>query len=161
MKKAFFPGTFDPPTLGHQDIIRRAAKLCDELVVAVAVDSSKEDMLFSIDERVGMLKSISSKYLNVKVLAFSGLLIDAVEEYDVQCVIRGMRSSSDYSYESRMALVNRRIGSVETLFLITKEGFEHISSTLIKEVASFGKRLHGFVPDEIENTIFKQISKNS
>ncbi|MFT4552813.1 MAG: pantetheine-phosphate adenylyltransferase [Chlamydiales bacterium] len=158
MKTALFPGTFDPPTLGHFDIIQRAATLCDKLYVGVAVNLRKAPV-FSIEEREDMLKLITKGMPHVEVLSFEGLVVDFVVELGVESLIRSFRTSSDLDYEFAMALTNRQIGGVETSFLMAGEGLGHISSTLIKEVAWFGKRLSSFVPGEIEERVFQRLKQ--
>lgn len=158
MKTALFPGSFDPPTLGHFDIIQRAATLADKLYVGVAVNLRKAPV-FSIDERRDMLKLITKDMPKVEVLVFEGLVVDFAVDLKVESLIRSFRTSSDLDYEFAMALTNRQIGGIETSFLMAGEGLGHISSTLIKEVAWFGKRLSSFVPEEIEEQVFRRLKQ--
>ena len=159
MKTALFPGTFDPPTLGHLDIIQRAATLCDKLYVGVAVNLRKAPA-FSVEERKEMLQLISKNVPQIEIVSFEGLVVDFAVDLKVESLIRSFRTSSDLDYEFAMALTNRQIGGVETSFLMAGEGLGHISSSLIKEVAWFGKRLGSFVPEEIEEQIFQRLKKS-
>jgi pantetheine-phosphate adenylyltransferase len=159
MRSALFPGTFDPPTLGHLDIIQRASELCEKLYVGVAINSVQKIPVFSVSEREDMLRLITKNLAKVEVLSFEGLVVDYAVNLQVESLIRSFRTSSDLDYEFAMALANRQIGGVETSFLMAGEGLGHISSTLIKEVARFGKRLHSFVPKEIEERIFQSLQE--
>lgn len=149
-----FPGTFDPPTLGHVDIIRKAKKICDRLIIAIAVKLDKKG-LFSIDEKEQMLKKIAP---DVEVVALNGLIVDFAKEKKASFLIRGLRAGSDFDYEFQMAQANKRLGGIETLFLIADDRYSQISSTLIREIAHFKGPLHEFVPQEIEMIIRKKFS---
>ncbi len=157
MKTALFAGTFDPPTLGHLDIIERAAALCDKLYVAVAENSDKHLGLFSVEERLQMLEGMARNVSNVEVISFSGLVADFVQENGIDCLIRGLRAFSDFEYEFRMALANRKMANVETLFLVANEKVAHISSTLIREIARSGKHLEEFVPKGLIPMIYARV----
>lgn len=159
MKKALFPGTFDPPTLGHVDLIRRSAAICDKLYVGIAINTSKTDDLFSIEERESMLKTICKPYPHAEVVRFSTLAVEFARQHQVDFLLRGLRAFSDFEYEVRMALANRKLSGIETVFLMADERVGHISSTLIRELGRFKSRLHDFVPKEIEELIFKRVSK--
>ena len=142
---AIYPGTFDPITRGHLDIIERCQKLFDEVVVAVAEETSKSP-LFSVAERIEMIKEETSRYSNVDVESFKGLLIDYVENKGASVIVRGLRVISDFEYEFQMALTNRELApAIETVFLMTSENYSHISSKFIKEIAKLGGRLEPFV----------------
>jgi pantetheine-phosphate adenylyltransferase len=158
MKKALFPGTFDPPTLGHIDIIRRSAPICDKLYVGIAVNASK-DMLFTVQERQAMLKKICAPYPYAEVVHFSSLVVDFAKQNQIDYLIRGLRAFSDFEYEFRMALANRHLSDIETVFLMADERVAHISSTLIRELGRYKSRLHAFVPAEIEEQVFTKVSK--
>ena len=153
MKKALFAGTFDPPSLGHADIIQRAAPLFETLYVGIANNSNKK-FTFSVKEREKMLHAIVKGLPNVKVVTFDGLAVDFAKEMQVDCLLRGLRSYSDLEFEFQMAFSNKKMTGIETLFLMAAEQYAHISSTIIREIASNGRRLHGFVPDVIENDVF-------
>jgi pantetheine-phosphate adenylyltransferase len=161
MKKALFAGTFDPPSLGHLDIITRACSLCDKLLVGIGNNSSKKDQeLFSLEEKLEMLKKITSHLPNVEIHSFAGLVVDFAKKNQVNFLLRALRSFSDWEMESSMAQANRKIGEIETLFLIADERFSHISSTVIRELGCNKKRLHDFVPAVIEEFVFATLSKD-
>ncbi|MFM9835878.1 MAG: pantetheine-phosphate adenylyltransferase [Methylophilaceae bacterium] len=153
---AVYPGTFDPITLGHEDIVRRAAHLFDEVIVAVAGSTSK-NTLFSLDERVILAQSVF-KASNVKVVGFNSLLMQFVQEQGAQMVIRGLRAASDFEYEFQLAGMNRKLyPKLETLFLTPAEQFMFVSSTLVREVAKLGGDVHQFVSPEIEAAIKEKL----
>lgn len=146
MKRAIYAGSFDPVTNGHLDVIERAAKLCDEVIVAVAFNPEKHG-LFTPDERVALLSSVVSSLPNVRVTAFHGLLVEFAQKENAAAVIRGIRAVSDFELEFQMALMNRRLSPrLETLFLMPKEEYSYVSSRLVKEVASLGGDVRHFVP---------------
>ena len=148
-RRAIYPGTFDPLTNGHLDIIERSAKLFDEVIVAILVNLEKHPM-FSVPERVEMIESVIS-WPNVRVGTFEGLLVHYAVEQQAQVIVRGIRAISDYEYELQMALMNRRLEpGVETVFLMAGEAYSYISSRLIKEVFKLGGSITGLVPDLIE-----------
>jgi len=148
--KALYSGSFDPLTMGHMDIITRAAKLYDELVIGVGVNPSKASM-FTLDEREGMIREIFKDFDNVHVDHFSGLLADYVNQNDFNVVVRGLRSTTDFDYEIQMAQMNDRLfnDTVETVFLMTDPQYSYISSSVVKEVFTLGGDVSGLVPDEI------------
>lgn len=142
-----YPGTFDPPTNGHLDLIARGAKIADELVIAVLRSSTKTGALFSAEERESMLREITTPWPNVHVAIFDGLLVDFARSRGAQAVLRGIRAVSDYEYELQMALMNRKLApDVETLFLIPAEKYTFVSSRLIKGVAKLGGDVSELVP---------------
>ncbi|MBI5598756.1 MAG: pantetheine-phosphate adenylyltransferase [Deltaproteobacteria bacterium] len=142
---AIYPGTFDPITRGHLDIIRRSLTLFDGLIVAVAGDTSKKP-LFSADERISMIKAEIKGHRNIKVESFDGLLINYVRAKNASVIVRGLRVISDFEYEFQMALTNRELApDIETVFLMTSENYAHISSRFIKEIARLGGGLRAFV----------------
>lgn len=152
-----FPGTFDPPSHGHLDIIHRAAHLCDQLIVAVTSQPIKKTLsLFSTQEKIAMLNLITKSIPNVKIVSFHGLIVDFAREKKVHFLIRGLRAFSDFEYEFQMALANRRLSGIETLFLMADEHHTHISSSLIREIAIFGGPLRDFVPSKLEPIIRKK-----
>ncbi len=153
---AIFPGTFDPPSKGHLDIIQRSLPLCDHLIVAIAHKPEKKH-LFSLDERTHMMKMIAP---NVEIVSFHGLIVDLAQQRQATFLIRGLRAFSDFEYEFQMALANRRLSGIETLFLAADTKHMQISSTLIREIAYFGGPLHEFVPPEIEPLIRKKTKEN-
>jgi pantetheine-phosphate adenylyltransferase len=144
MIKVVYPGTFDPITCGHEDVVRRAAGLFDEVVVAVA--ESRAHTLFSLDERVGMARAVFADFANVQVCGFGGLLMNFVRECDARVVLRGLRAVSDFEYEFQLAGMNRNLyPEVETLFLTPAEQYTFISATMVREVAKFGGDVSKFV----------------
>lgn len=154
--KALYTGSFDPPTMGHMNIIERAARLYDELTVGVIDNPSKVSM-FSLEEREAMLRETLSNLENVRVDHFSGLLADYVNENDFDVVVRGLRATMDFEYEIQMAQMNAKLfnSTVETVFLMTDPKYSFISSSVVKEVSSLGGCIDGLVPDEI----LKRMSK--
>ncbi|NOT14798.1 MAG: pantetheine-phosphate adenylyltransferase [Methylotenera sp.] len=153
---AVYPGTFDPITLGHEDLVRRAASLFDEVIVAVAGSTSK-NTLFNLEERVALAKSIFAAYANVKVVGFSGLLMQFVQDQHAQVVLRGLRAASDFEYEFQLAGMNRKIyPKLETLFLTPSEEYMFVSSSLVREVAALGGDVNQFVSKTVENAIKKK-----
>ncbi|HSW72882.1 MAG TPA: pantetheine-phosphate adenylyltransferase [Chlamydiales bacterium] len=152
MKKALFSGSFDPPTNGHLDIIQRASKIFDFLYVGIADNTSKKSLL-STKEKKKLLTSLTKKYKNIEVVEFSGLNVSFAKKIGAEVLIRGLRAFSDFEYEFRMALANRQLSGIETLFLMSDEKLAHIHSSLIKEIAHFGGSLKGFVPPEVEKAV--------
>ena len=154
MRRGVYPGSFDPLTLGHLDVIRRSAKLVDELVVAVLYNSSKNS-LFSSDERVSMIKEVTADIPNVRVETFDGLLVDYMTAVDANIIVRGLRAVTDFEYELQMAQTNHIANSdVETIFLITGLEYSYLSSTIVKEFASYGGDISKFVPLELIDRIY-------
>ncbi len=154
MKKAIYPGSFDPLTLGHMDIIERSAKIVDELVVGVLNNSAKNS-LFSLDERVSMIKEMTDSIPNVTVASFDGLLVDYMKEIDATIIIRGLRAVTDFEYELQIAQTNHvENPDVETIFLTTSLQYSYLSSTIVKEFASYGGDLSKFVPQRFIERIY-------
>ena len=152
-KRAVYPGTFDPVTNGHIDLIRRSAALFDDVVVAILSNTEKTP-LFSVEERVKMLEGVVRKIRNVSVTTFGGLLIDFVERIGASVIVRGIRAVSDYEYELQMALMNRRLSSrVETVFMMPAEAYSYLSSRLVKEISLLGGSVHGLVPPAVERSL--------
>ena len=146
MKTALFPGSFDPVTNGHIDVIERAAKLFEKIIVTVAVNDEKNGM-FSFDERKKLLQSVCRDYPTVEVEVFEGLLIDAVEQFNATSVIRGLRAISDFEYEFQMAMMNRTLNKrCETVFLMPAPAYSFVSSRMIKEISALGGDISPFVP---------------
>ena len=149
MKVAVYPGSFDPVTNGHLDIITRGAKVFDKLIVGVLVNIDKKG-LFDIEERVELIKRVTKDLPNVEVVSFNGLLIDFVKKYNSRVIIKGLRAFSDFEYEFQMALMNSKLDSeVETLFMMTSAQYSYVSSSNVKQVAKFKGCIEGLVPDEI------------
>lgn len=156
MSVAVYPGSFDPCTNGHLDIINRSSKLFDKLIVGVLTNMSKSPT-FTVEERIELLKSAVSEYPNVEVRSFSGLLVDFMREIDAKVVIKGIRAVSDFEYEFQMALTNKALyPELETLFLHTGQEYMFLSSSVVKEIARYGGSLKGLVPDELIPIIGKR-----
>lgn len=154
MKKAIYPGSFDPVTNGHVDMIERASKIVDELVVGVLNNSAKNS-LFSLDERVSMLKEITKDMPNVTVASFDGLLVDFMEKIDATIIVRGLRAVTDFEYELQIAQSNHRVNpKIDTVFLTTNVKYSYLSSTIVKEYASYGGDISYFVPPQFIERIY-------
>jgi pantetheine-phosphate adenylyltransferase len=150
---AVYPGSFDPLTNGHVDIISRGARLFDRIVVAILVNAEKAP-LFTMNERVEILQQVFRDQPNVEVDTFDGLLVDYVARREAQVIVRGLRAVSDFEFEFQMALMNRRLNPrIETVFMMPAEQYTYISSRLIKEVFSLGGRVHGLVPELVEQRL--------
>lgn len=159
MKRAIYPGSFDPVTFGHLDMIERSAKIVDELIVAVLINSAKNP-LFSTEERVSMLEEMTKEIPNVKVQSFEGLLIEYAKNVGANIIIRGLRAVTDFEYELQIAQTNRIVNSeVDTLFLTTSLEYAYLSSTIVKEVASYGGDISHFVPEQLIERIYKKYTK--
>jgi pantetheine-phosphate adenylyltransferase len=150
------PGSFDPVTNGHLDVIARAAKLADEVVVAVLVNRSKQG-LFSLDERIEMLSNVVAGFGNVRVDAFEGLLVDYCRRYDIPAIVKGLRVVGDFDYELQMAQMNHALTDVETLFVPTNPVYSFLSSSLVKEVATYGGQVKGLVPDAVLDRLVERL----
>jgi len=146
------PGSFDPITMGHLDIIRRATKSFDEVVVAV-VDNPNKQALFSIEERLDLIEGETADLPNVRAERFRGLLVDFCRERDIGVICKGLRAVSDFEYELQMAQMNQRIGGVETVFMSTSPEHSYLSSSLVKEVARLGGSVDGTIPDRVEKAL--------
>lgn len=150
---AIYPGSFDPPTNGHLDLIQRGAKIFDELVVAILRNSEKTP-LFSVEERLEMLRESISQWKNVRVESFAGLLVDYARERGAQAVLRGIRAVSDYEYELQMAWMNRKLdSSLETVFMTPAGAYSYLSSRLVREIAALGGPLGDLVPASVESQL--------
>ena len=154
---AVYPGTFDPITNGHVDIIERGARLFDRIIVALLVNAEKSP-LFTVEERLDIARTVFRTLPNVEVDTFDGLLVDYVERRQAQVIVRGLRAVSDFEYEFQMALMNRLNGKIETVFMMPAEQYSYISSRLIKEVFSLGGRVHGLVPDTVEERLRQKVA---
>jgi pantetheine-phosphate adenylyltransferase len=146
MRRAIYPGSFDPVTNGHLDVIERARKLFDEVIVAVAYNDEKQP-LFSLEERLELLRETAGKIDHVRIAEFNGLLVEFARAEDAGAVIRGLRAVSDFEFEFQMALMNRKLdAAVETIFLMPKEEYTYLSSRIVKEIARLGGDVSSFVP---------------
>jgi len=156
---AIYPGSFDPLTLGHMDLIERASHIFDQVIVAVGVNSRKKTV-FSADERIAMVKASVKGMKNVKVDAFDGLLVDYARSKDVHVLLRGLRAFSDFEYEFQMALANRKMASeIEMIFLMPKESFSYISSSTVREIAERGGDVSPFVPQVVKRFLDKKMKR--
>jgi pantetheine-phosphate adenylyltransferase len=154
--RAVYPGTFDPLTNGHLDLIKRSARLFEEVVVAVLRNVEKTP-LFSVEERIAMLQESVRSLRNVSVTTFDGLLVQFVEDIEASVIVRGIRAVSDYEYELQMALMNRRLSSrVETVFMMPAEAYSYLSSRLVKEICLLGGSVRGLVPSTVERRLVEK-----
>ncbi|MBO4267224.1 MAG: pantetheine-phosphate adenylyltransferase [Lachnospiraceae bacterium] len=156
MNKAIYPGSFDPITYGHIDIIERAAEIFDELIVGVLENRAKTP-LFSVDERVNIIKDVLGQLTNVKVLSYEGLLVDFASQNGAGVIVRGLRAVTDFDYELQMAQTNRVLSSgVDTIFLATPLKYAYLSSSTVREVASYGGDIGKFVPPSVEKLTYEK-----
>ncbi|MEN6314244.1 MAG: pantetheine-phosphate adenylyltransferase [Clostridiaceae bacterium] len=153
-----YPGSFDPVTNGHLDIITRAARICDELIVAVGSNESKKP-LFTVEERIDLIKCALDGREDIKVTSFTGLLADFVKKMGSKTVIKGLRAVSDFEYEFQMALLNKNLEpDMETLFMMTSVNYSYLSSSAVKEIARNGGKIDGLVPDCIKDRVVKKLA---
>lgn len=156
---AMYPGTFDPITLGHEDLVRRACRLFDRVVVAIAANPSKEPM-FSLDERVALATEALAKIDNVEVTGYAGLTVDFARENDLAVIVRGLRAISDFEYEFQLANMNRHLtDEVETAFLTPTETYTYISSSLVREIASMGGDISEFVSPNVRKSLLERVQR--
>lgn len=157
-KFAIYPGSFDPVTYGHLDVIKRATRIFDEVIVAVANNTQKKP-LFTIEERIQMLKEAAKDIKGIRIEAFDGLVIEFARKNKINVLIRGLRMISDFELELQMALTNRRLAeNIETIFLMPSEGYSFLSSTLLKEAASLGADISSFVPDFVGRKLKERLA---
>lgn len=159
MKRAIYPGSFDPITFGHLDMIERSAKIVDELVIGVLNNSAKNS-LFSVEERVSMIKEMTKDWKNVTVASFDGLLVDFMKQIQATIIIRGLRAVTDFEYELQIAQANHVQNSeIETIFLTTDLRYSYLSSTIVKEFASYGGDISKFVPERFIDLIYEKYNR--
>lgn len=159
MVKAIYPGSFDPVTFGHIDIIERCSKIADEVVIGVLKNNAKRP-LFSLEERVRMLEEVTKELPNVRVVCFEGLTVDFAKEIGANVLVRGLRAVTDFEYELQMAQTNHKLApEIETMFLTTNLNYSYLSSTIVKEVATFGGDISQFVPEVVMNRIKEKMSQ--
>lgn len=157
MKKCVYPGSFDPITNGHLDIIERAAKIFDKLIVAVLVNPNKT-CTFSLEERVELIRECVKDNPKIEVDSFSGLLIDYLKQKDINVIIKGLRIVADFEYEFQMALLNKSLNpEIETVFMMTNSRFSYISSSMVKELAKLGANIEEFIPKTIADKVMKKL----
>lgn len=157
MKIAICPGSFDPVTLGHLDIISRASRLFDKVIVAVLCNMEKNPS-FTVEERMEFLREVTSQYDNVEIDSFNGLLVDYAKEKGAVAVVKGLRAVSDFEYEFQMSMINKKLyPHVETVYLNTSQDYMYLSSSVIKQIASFGGDISNFVPEAIHHKIVDRL----
>ena len=152
VRRAVCPGSFDPITNGHLDIISRASRLYDEVYVAVMINKSKKG-LFEIDERIDLIRQVTAEYGNVKIEAFHGLLVDYCKQRDIPAIVKGLRAVSDFDYELQMAQMNKHVAGVDTFFVATTPQYSFVSSSLAKEVASLGGAVSARLPEPVNRRL--------
>jgi pantetheine-phosphate adenylyltransferase len=158
---AVYPGSFDPVTYGHLDIVERGSKVFDKVIVAVLYNRSKTP-LFTIEERVELLRKVTSQFPNVEVESFNGLLIDYMRKKNAKAIIKGLRAISDFEYELQMASINKKLDdSVETFFMMTNNKYSYLSSSIVKELAKYGASVSDLVPEAVEEALRKKFQKES
>ena len=160
MRRAVCPGSFDPVTNGHIDIVQRASALFDEVVVAVGVNKSK-NRLFSAEERIAMLERACQPFANVRVDGFTGLLTTFCEANDIHVIVKGLRAVSDFDYELQMAQMNASLADVETVFVPTSPEYSFLASSLVKEVAAFGGDVSGLIPDFVNTALTERLAQRA
>ncbi|MFD3454238.1 pantetheine-phosphate adenylyltransferase [Streptomyces sp. NPDC058691] len=158
MRRAVCPGSFDPVTNGHLDIIARASRLYDEVYVAVMINKSKKG-LFSIEERIALIEEVAADYGNIRVEAFHGLLVDFCKQRDIPAIVKGLRAVSDFDYELQMAQMNNGLSGVETLFVPTNPTYSFLSSSLVKEVAQWGGDVAHLLPPVVLEALKKKLAQ--
>ncbi|HEU4911051.1 MAG TPA: pantetheine-phosphate adenylyltransferase [Actinomycetes bacterium] len=160
MRRCVCPGSFDPVTNGHLDVVERASRLYDEVTVGVLVNTAKSG-LFPVEERIEMLREVTAGLGNVVVDSFQGLLVDYCRERDIPVVVKGLRAVSDFDYELQMSQMNNRLSGVETLFVATNPEYSFLSSSLVKEVATWGGDVSGLVPDAVLRRLTTRLARSS
>ena len=159
MRRVVCPGSFDPVTNGHLDIISRASRLYDEVIVAVLINITKKS-LFTVEERMEMLRDVTAEYGNVRVDRFHGLLVDFCETNGISAVVKGLRAVSDFDYEMQMAQMNYSMAKVETMFMTTNPLYSFLSSSLIREVAKYGGDVSGLVPEQVIGKLRARVAES-
>ena len=158
IRRAIAPGSFDPITLGHLDVIERAASIFDEVVVAVLVNSTKAG-LFTIEDRIDLIERSVSHLPNVKVDSWSGLLVDYCRDHQIAAIVKGLRAVSDFDYELQMSQMNLKLKGIETFFMATKPDYSFLSSSLVKEIAKFGGDVSSWVPSHVHRALQSRYGK--
>jgi pantetheine-phosphate adenylyltransferase len=160
VKRVVCPGSFDPITFGHLDIIKRASSIFDEIVIAVLVNQTKKT-LFTVEERIEMIGEVTAQYKNVKVASWSGLLVDYCKANDISMIVKGLRAVTDFDYELQMSQINLQLQGVETLFMSTAPAHSFLSSSLVKEIASYGGDVSSYIPEPILHRLKSRLQANS
>ncbi|MGW3470306.1 pantetheine-phosphate adenylyltransferase [Saccharopolyspora sp. NPDC000995] len=160
MRRAVCPGSYDPVTNGHLDIIERASKLFDEVVVAVLINKNKKS-LFTVEERLEMLREVTAQWPNVRIDAWHGLLVDYCKAHEIGAIVKGLRAVSDFDYELQMAQMNQQLSGVETMFMSTNPLYSFLASSLVKEVATYGGDVSNLLPPKIEQRLRQRLAERS
>ncbi|MEV5537684.1 pantetheine-phosphate adenylyltransferase [Saccharopolyspora shandongensis] len=160
MRRAVCPGSYDPVTNGHLDIIERASKLFDEVVVAVLINKNKKS-LFSVEERLEMLREVTAQWPNVRIDAWHGLLVDYCKAHGIGAIVKGLRAVSDFDYELQMAQMNQQLSGVETMFMSTNPLYSFLASSLVKEVATYGGDVSNLLPPTIERRLLDRLAEQN
>jgi pantetheine-phosphate adenylyltransferase len=160
MRRAVCPGSYDPPTNGHLDILERSASVFDEVVVAVLINKNKRG-LFTVEERMELLAESTAHLPNIRIDSWHGLLVDFCRQQDIQVIVKGLRAVSDFDYELQMAQMNQQLSGVETLFMPTKPLNSFLSSSLVKEVATYGGDVAHLLPDTVHRRLLKRLGEDS
>jgi pantetheine-phosphate adenylyltransferase len=160
MRRAVCPGSFDPVTLGHLDVIGRAAGLFDEVVVGVLINKKKQGM-FTVDERIAMLDEVTADLPTVRADSFHGLLVDYCREHEIKAIVKGLRAVTDFDYELQMAQMNQRLSGVDTLFMSTSPEYSFVSSSLVKEVATYGGDVAHLLPPSVHRRLVERIAERA
>ena len=158
MRRAVCPGSFDPVTLGHLDIVERASKIYDSVTVAVLVNKKKAS-LYTVEERMALLSEVTAGYGNVRVDSFHGLLVDYCKAHEIPVIVKGLRAISDFDYELQMAQMNHGLAGVETLFMTTNPLYSFLSSSLVKEVATYGGDVSALVPELVHTSLIERMAR--
>ena len=159
MKIALYPGTFDPVTLGHLDIIKRAAGVCDQLVIGVLPNSAKHPW-FSVDERMDLIEKVTKDLPNVVVESFDGLTVDFGKKIGASVIVRGLRAITDFEYELQIAQINHRLNpDIDTIFFTTSQEYSYVSSSIAKEIALYGGDVSGLIPADIADDLFRKVKE--
>jgi pantetheine-phosphate adenylyltransferase len=158
VRRVLCPGSYDPVTNGHLDIISRASRLYDEVVVAVSINIAKKG-LFTVEERVEMIREVTKDYGNVAVDSFQGLTVDFCRAHDIPVIVRGLRAVSDFDYELQIAQMNHKMADVETMFMATNPLYSFLSSSLVKEIAQYGGDVSGLVPDSVRERLAERYAR--
>lgn len=159
MRTALYPGTFDPVTSGHLDIIKRAAGVCDKLVIGVLPNSAKHPW-FSVDERIELLEKVTKSLSNVYVETFDGLTVDFGRKIGAKVIVRGLRAITDFEYELQIAQINHKLNpEIDTIFFTTSQEYSYVSSSIAKEIALYGGDVNGIVPPEIKDDLFRKVAE--
>jgi pantetheine-phosphate adenylyltransferase len=160
IRRAVCPGSFDPVTNGHLDIISRSAELYDEIVVAVLINKTKSS-LFTVEERLALLGEVTAKYPNVRIDAFRGLLVDYCRSHEIPVIVKGLRAVSDFDYELQMAQMNRGLAGIDTMFMPTNPEYSFLASSLVKEIATYGGDVSSLVPEVVHERMLSRLKERS